>query len=122
MLHISTHGSYVSFKNETEQDAMENSIMALSGANLDSSDESNDGIISAADIAMMNLSQCDMAVLSACQTGLGKQSDDGVFGLQRGFKNAGVHTLLITLSSVYDESTAMLMKQFFKLRHFTHTC
>lgn len=114
MLHISTHGSYVSFKNETEQDAMENSIMALSGANLDSSDQANDGIISAADIAMMNLRQCDMAVLSACQTGLGKQSDDGVFGLQRGFKNAGVHTLLITLSSVYDESTAMLMEQFHK--------
>lgn len=114
MLHISTHGSYISFKNETEQDAMINSIMALSGANMGSSDETNDGIISAADIAMMNLRQCDMAVLSAYQTGLGKQSDDGVFGLQRGFKNAGVHTLLITLSSVYDESTAMLMEQFHK--------
>lgn len=114
MLHISTHGSYISFKHETEQDAMENSIMALSGANMESSDETNDGIISAADIAMMNLRQCDMAVLSACQTGLGKQGDDGIFGLQRGFKNAGIHTLLITLSSVYDESTAMLMEEFHK--------
>ena len=39
---------------------------------------------------------------------------DGVFGLQRGFKNAGVHTLLMSLKSVYDESTALLMVEFYK--------
>ena len=55
-----------------------------------------------------------MVVLSACQTGLGQMGDDGVFGLQRGFKNAGVHSLLVTLASVYDESTAVLMEQFHK--------
>lgn len=114
MLHISTHGSYISYKYDTVADAMNNSILALSGANEGSEDENNDGIISAADIAGMNLRYCDMAVLSACQTGLGKQGDDGVFGLQRGFKNAGVHTLLITLSSVNDETTALLMEQFHK--------
>ena len=55
-----------------------------------------------------------MAVLSACETGLGGLGADGVFGLQRGFKNAGVHTLLMSLKSVYDESTALLMVEFYK--------
>lgn len=55
-----------------------------------------------------------MAVLSACETRLGKLSDDGVFGLQRGFKNAGVHTLMMSLKNVYDESTAEMMVSFYK--------
>ena len=62
----------------------------------------------------MNLRQCDLAVLSACETGLGKLGGDGVFGLQRGFKNAGVHTLLMSLKNVYDDSTADLMIAFYK--------
>lgn len=62
----------------------------------------------------MNLRQCDLAVLSACETGLGKLGGDGVFGLQRGFKNAGVHTLLVSLKNVYDDSTADLMISFYK--------
>ena len=37
-----------------------------------------------------------------------------MFGLQRGFKNAGVHTLLMSLKNVYDESTAELMISFYK--------
>lgn len=52
--------------------------------------------------------------LSACETGLGKLGTDGVFGLQRGFKNAGVHTLLMSLKNVYDTSTAELMICFYR--------
>ena len=62
----------------------------------------NDGIITAADIAQMSLRQCDMVVLSACNTGIGGKGPDGIFGLQRGFKNAGVHSLLMSLKPVYD--------------------
>ena len=40
--------------------------------------------------------------------------DDGVFGSQRGFKNAGVHTLLMSLKNVYDDSTAELMIRFYE--------
>ena len=60
----------------------------------------------------MNLRQCDMAVLSACHTALGGKGIDGIFGLQRGFKNAGVRSLLMSLKPVYDESTAKLMTAF----------
>lgn len=115
ILHISSHGEYDGDDKVSETDAMENSLLALSGANyLDPNDVLNDGIITAADIAQMNLRQCDMAVLSACNTGIGSKSIDGIFGLQRGFKNAGVHTLLMSLKPVYDESTAKLMIAFYQ--------
>lgn len=109
VLHIATHGVYVDNKRSTDADAMSNSVLAFAGANV-----CDDGLVSAADVADMNLRQCDLAVLSACETGLGKLGDDGVFGLQRGFKNAGVHTLLMSLKNVYDESTAELMISFYR--------
>lgn len=109
VLHVATHGIYKDVKNTTDAESMQNSLLAFAGANLD-----DDGLVTAADIAAMNLRQCDLAVLSACETGLGKLGGDGVFGLQRGFKNAGVHTLLMSLKNVYDKSTADLMIAFYQ--------
>lgn len=115
ILHISSHGDYDGDDKTTEEEAMNKSFLALSGINdIKSIDSLNDGKITAMDIAQMNLRQCDMVVLSACKTGLGGKGTDGIFGLQRGFKNAGVHSLLISLKSVYDESTAELMIAFYK--------
>lgn len=109
LLHIATHGMYRNDKKTTDAESMRNSLLAFAGANLNDS-----ALVTAADIATMNLRQCDLAVLSACETGLGKLGGDGVFGLQRGFKNAGVHTLLMSLKNVYDDSTANLMISFYK--------
>lgn len=109
ILHIATHGAYRVQKGVTDQEAMSNSILAFAGANLDDT-----GIVTAAEVAKMNLRGCDLVALSACETGLGKLGTDGVFGLQRGFKNAGVHTLLMSLKNVYDTSTAELMICFYR--------
>lgn len=109
ILHIATHGMYRDEKKSTDTESMQNSLLAFAGANLD-----DNSLVTAADIATMNLRQCDLAVLSACETGLGKLGGDGVFGLQRGFKNAGVHTLLMSLKKVYDDSTADLMISFYQ--------
>ena len=109
ILHIATHGAYRVQKGVTDQEAMSNSILAFAGANLDDT-----GIVTAAEVAKMNLRGCDFVALSACETGLGKLGTDGVFGLQRGFKNAGVHTLLMSLKNVYDTSTAELMICFYR--------
>ncbi len=114
IIHISSHGDYDGDDKTAEMDAMNNSFLALSGVNMFSKDVMNDGKITAADIAQMNLRQCDMAVLSACNTGVGGKSADGIFGLQRGFKNAGVHSLLMSLKPVYDESTAKFMVAFYQ--------
>ena len=111
VLHLATHGSYKKgAKREDENDAMQRSILAFAGANLGE----GEGIVTAADSAKMNLRQCRLAVLSACETALGQIGQDGVFGLQRGFKNAGVHTLLMSLRPVYDKATAVMMIEFYR--------
>lgn len=109
LLHIATHGVYKEKSGSTDEESMLNSQLAFAGANL-----GDEGIVTAADVSVMNLRECDLVVLSACETGLGKLGDDGVFGLQRGFKNSGVHTLLISLQKVYDKATAELMNLFYK--------
>lgn len=114
VLHIATHGQYYGNRKTTEAEAMQCSMLAFSGVNIPTDDEKADGIVTAQDIAAMNLRHCGMAVLSACETGLGKLGGDGVFGLQRGFKNAGVHTLLMSLNKVNDAATTELMIQFYK--------
>ena len=85
---------------------------ALSGYTLP--DNCNDGILTAREIASIDLRGLDLVVLSACQTGLGEISGDGVFGLQRGFKKAGANSLLMSLWKVNDLATGMLMTQFYK--------
>ena len=111
ILHIASHGAYrEEVKSKDENDAMKRSFLAFAGANLGD----GYGIVTAADIAKMNLRHCDLAVLSACETALGQLGADGVFGLQRGFKNAGVHTLLMSLRKVYDAATAEMMIQFYR--------
>ena len=109
LLHIATHGMYKEVKKAADSESMQNCLLAFAGANIN-----DNALVTAAEIATMNLRQCDLAVLSACETGLGKLGEDGVFGLQRGFKNAGVHTLLMSLKNVYDSSTADLMISFYK--------
>lgn len=120
LLHIATHGKYIepanknNTRNQKDADAMNNSILAFAGANLIDENNHSQGIVTAAEIAEMSLQDCELAVLSACESGLGKLADDGVFGLQRGFKNAGVKSLLVSLNKVADTSTADMMIAFYR--------
>ena len=98
--------------------AMKGSGLLLSGANTLSrqrgEENIEDGILTAEEISHINLRSVDLAVLSACETGLGEVSEEGVFGLQRGFKLAGVNSLLMSLWKVDDEATAILMTSFYQ--------
>jgi CHAT domain-containing protein len=74
-----------------------------------------DGILTAAEIARLNLSGARLVVLSACQTGLGDvKHSEGVVGLQRAFKRAGVETLVMSLWEVDDAATSILMDAFYR--------
>ena len=73
--------------------------------------------MTASEIANLDLRGTDLVVLSACQTGMGDIGGDGVFGLQRGFKKAGVNSILMSLWDVDDAATGMFMEEFY--RNFT---
>ena len=63
-------------------------------------------------VSKLDLSETDLVVLSACQSGSGELNGDGIWGLQRGFKKAGVQSLLITLWNVNDHATQLFMENF----------
>ena len=73
----------------------------------------NDGLLNGAEIARLDMSHCAMLVLGACNTALGEVSQDGILGLQTAFKEAGAHTLLMTLWSVNEKATSEFMKRFY---------
>jgi CHAT domain-containing protein len=99
---------------------MSQSIIALAGLNRTLSDstfdanERYDGLLSARELSTLDLSRCGLFTISACQTALGSISSDGVFGLQRGLKNAGVGAMLLSLWNVQTDATAHLMTEFYR--------
>ena len=139
IIHIATHGFYWNGRQSSplgerlgqrkdngdsemvEEDAsMTRSGLLFSGANnalrggFARKDGVDDGILTANEIARLDFRGTDLLVLSACQTGLGEVSGEGVFGLQRGFKKAGVNAILMSLWEVDDEATSLLMTSFYR--------
>jgi len=70
------------------------------------------GLLTSSDIAGLDLSGTQLVVLSACETGLGETTNEGVYGLQRAFKKAGAQTLVLSLWQVSDEATKDFMTMF----------
>ena len=75
----------------------------------------DDGILTAQEIGVMNLAGVDVAVLSACETGLGATAGgEGLLGVQRAFQTAGVRTTIASYWQVDDLVTRLLMERFYR--------
>lgn len=141
ILHIATHGFFWPDSTAKKKDFFAERMMRMgddapaekvidplsrcgllfAGANLALQGHSNelpegvqDGILTAKEISLLDLRDADLVVLSACETGKGEISGDGVFGLQRAFKMAGVQTIIMSLWPVNDSATQMLMTEFYR--------
>lgn len=140
IIHLATHGMYVDFdsaeininknnfafislNNTTEisgeSRALTRSFLVMAGGNRLPCRQvipihGNDGILTALEISRLNLRYVDLVVLSACQSALGDVTDEGVLGLQRGFKKAGANTILMSLDKVDDDATKILMVEFYR--------
>lgn len=122
IIHIATHGFFETRESSVNLPALRSANpMSLSGLILSNGNEgwlngtpkNHEGIITAAEIAHMQL-PCQMVVLSACETGEGVVKSDGVYGLQRGFKKAGVGCLIMSLWNLDDMGGQAFMQLFYK--------
>ncbi|MBE9031097.1 CHAT domain-containing protein [filamentous cyanobacterium LEGE 11480] len=100
LIHLATHGLL------DEQQGMASAIALVPGAN-------SDGLLTASELSQLQL-QANLAVLSACETGRGKITGDGVLGLSRSLILAGVPNVVVSLWAVPDKSTETLMTEFYR--------
>ena len=103
IIHLATHGILDEFQGL-------NGGVVLSA---DGTGEFNDGLLTAAEIAQMELN-AELVVLSACNTGQGRITGDGVVGLSRSLILAGVPSVVVSLWAVPDQPTGELMVEFYR--------
>lgn len=109
IVHLATHGLLEYGSPE------ESGVVDVPGAIALTPTQDEDGLLTSAEILMLNL-QADLVVLSACDTGLGNITGDGVVGLSRSLIAAGTPSVIASLWSVPDTSTAELMTEFYRQR------
>jgi CHAT domain-containing protein len=100
VLHFATHGIL-------------NDVIPGESAIVLASDSQNDGYLTANEIIDMSL-KADLVTISACDTGRGKITSDGVVGLSRAFITAGTPSILVSLWPVNDSSNSELMTEFYR--------
>ena len=125
IIHLATHGFYLQDTNSNTYSLAIDSKQSLSRSGLILSNggrawngetiptEVEDGILLADEIAKLNLDGATLLVMSACETALGDISGEGVYGLQRSFKIAGVETIIMSLWEIDDKATSAFMTIFY---------
>jgi CHAT domain-containing protein len=102
IIHLATHGLLDDFKG-----------LGVPGAIALAPDGKDDGLLTASEILNLGL-RAELVVLSACDTGRGKITSDGIIGLSRSLIVAGVPSVIVSLWAVPDAPTAALMTEFYR--------
>ncbi len=118
LVHIASHAF---FSDDQPATAAEFNPMLLSGVVLAGANQeqrlsgAEDGILTGAEIASLDLRQAELVTLSGCNTGRGKvMAGEGILGLRRAFAAAGARALTLSLWRVADDDTMRLMKDFYQ--------
>jgi CHAT domain-containing protein/Flp pilus assembly protein TadD len=131
VLHIASHGFFLSDQQLSEEKTRrlksgsmsvslgENPLLrsgiALAGANERRSGDADDGILTALEVAQLDLHGTELVVLSACDTAVGEvQNGEGVYGLRRALALAGAQTQIASLWKVSDTATRKLMVGYYQ--------
>lgn len=107
IIHLATHGIL------DERQGLSSAIALTPTGEKHELDQPDDGLLTAQEVMQLRL-KADLVVLSACNTGRGRITGDGVVGLSRSFLAAGANNLVASLWAVPDEATAMLMTEFYQ--------
>lgn len=114
---VGLRGTWVPQGRSLREDLLALSGLAFAGANAHADPDkgaAEDGILTSEEIASLDLSGMEWAVLSGCETGLGGvMAGEGVLGLRRAFQTAGVQTLIMTLWPVDDRTTRAWMRELY---------
>lgn len=128
VVHLATHGFFLSDQQMAQaaktggkapmQDPMLRSGLFFAGADRvregAGGPGGDDGVLTAYEASQLNLEGTELVVLSACETGLGQQTNgEGVFGLRRGLQEAGADAVMMSMWSVPDKETQELMALFY---------
>jgi len=117
VLHLATHGYFLGEECATGDVSpllLSGLVLAGAGTNAGGSPDVDDGILTAEEVVGLDLGGLDLAVLSACDTGLGRIGiGDGVVGLRRAFEIAGARSLVMSLWSVPDRQARRWMASFY---------
>lgn len=105
--HLATHGIFDEVAPKVRSH-LQGAIVLAKSSDLD------DGLLWPSEVQGMQLAGTEMVVLSACNTGRGKITADGVAGLSRAFVVAGVPSVVVSLWPVSDEWTCSLMIMFYE--------
>lgn len=111
VLHIATHGFFL--PKSVLSDPLKKSGLLLSHIK-DKLPHTEDGILTGRELSQVDLTQTNLAIFSACETGLGEiMEGDGVMGLERSLKLAGVDNAILSLWKVDDAATQKLFEKFY---------
>lgn len=110
LIHLATHGL---LEYNTPNGKVSLQGLGIPGAIALAPSNNDDGLLTANEIINLRLN-AELVVLSACDTGQGRISGDGVIGLSRSFISAGTQSVVVSLWAVGDAQTAKLMKNFYQ--------